>query len=35
MKLDLIRYNSFILNHKSGNNKVGNIGYSFNYVRLK
>ena len=35
IKLGFIGYNLFIFNYKSDNSKINNIGYSFNYVRLK
>ena len=35
IKSGLIKYNLFILNHKSDNNKVNNIDYNLDYVRLK
>ena len=35
IKLGFIRYNLFILNYKSDNSEIGDIGYSLDYVRLK
>ena len=35
VKPGLIGCDLFILNYKSDNNKVNNIGYSFDYVRPK
>ena len=35
VKPDLIEYDSFILNYRFDDRKVGNISYNFDYVRLK